>query len=230
MRQIVLDTETTGLSVAEGHRIIEIGAVELINRRMTDHSCHFYINPERNIDEQAKKIHGLSRAMLADKPPFATIAEDFFAYINGAELIIHNAPFDVGFINAEFSRYHAKPFSLGDHCRIVDVLLLARQHHPGQRNNLDALCKRYHIDNSHREFHGALLDAQLLAHVYLAMTGGQGNLFEEFTDDNISSTDEQYAISDVESTQSPHQKSYKIIYANATELAAHNDWIKRLKK
>ena len=177
MRQIVLDTETTGLEVTRGHRVIEIGCVELLNRRASERHFHRYLNPERDIDEGARAIHGISLQDLADKPRFAEIAAEFTAFVAGAELIIHNASFDVAFLDAEFARLEAPaPIRLGELCAVLDTLALARQRHPGQRNNLDSLCKRYGIDNSHRELHGALLDARILADVYLAMTGGQSAL------------------------------------------------------
>lgn len=176
MRQVVLDTETTGLEPKQGHRIIEIGCVELINRRITGRDYHQYIRPDRQIDEGAMEVHGITNEFLADKPVMADVAADFFDFIKGAELVIHNAPFDVGFINSEFDRLQVHCGALAEHCTVLDTLQLARQMHPGQRNSLDALCKRYEIDNSERELHGALLDARILAEVYLAMTGGQVSL------------------------------------------------------
>lgn len=179
MRQIVLDTETTGLEVERGHRIIEIGAVELVNRRATGRTFHRYLNPERDIDEGARAVHGISTADLASAPRFADIAAEMLAFLAGAELVIHNAPFDIGFLDAELARL---PEAAGlarrisGLCTVLDTLALAREMHPGQRNNLDALCKRHGIDNSHRDLHGALLDARILADVYLAMTGGQSTL------------------------------------------------------
>ena len=199
MRQIVLDTETTGLEVELHHRVIEIGCVELLNRRLTGRSFHRYLNPERDIDEGAQQVHGLSREQLSKEPKFAQIHAEFLEFVRDAELIIHNAPFDVAFLNAEFGRIEvatvtepaagagpaasaelaagAEPAAarakITDVCKVLDTLALARQMHPGQRNSLDALCKRYSVDNSHREYHGALLDARILAEVYLAMTGGQ---------------------------------------------------------
>ncbi|MEJ2059586.1 MAG: DNA polymerase III subunit epsilon [Gammaproteobacteria bacterium] len=172
-RQIVLDTETTGLEPEQGHRIIEIGCVELINRRPTGNDYHQYIKPDRLIDEGAIEVHGITNEALADKPPFEEIADDLLAYLRGAELVIHNAPFDVGFLNHELARIDTSLGRVGDFCSVVDTLVLARSMHPGQRNSLDALCKRYDIDNSHRQLHGALLDARILADVYLRMTGGQ---------------------------------------------------------
>ena len=176
MRQIVLDTETTGLEPSDGHRIIEIGCVELINRRVTGNTYHQYIQPEREIDPGAIEVHGITNESLVDKPRFADIAEEFLSFITGAELVIHNAPFDVGFINHEFRMLPNRPGTVEDFCTVVDTLTMARRLHPGQRNSLDALCRRYEIDNSQRELHGALLDAEILADVYLTMTGGQGSL------------------------------------------------------
>ena len=173
MRQIVLDTETTGLETSLGHRIIEIGCVELVDRRITDNHWHFYINPEREIDEGAYEIHGISKEFLLDKPRFFEIAADFLGYIDGAELIIHNARFDVGFLDHELGYLEGEAKTIEQRCRVLDTLVMARQKHPGQKNSLDALCRRYEIDNSQRSLHGALLDARILAEVYLAMTGGQ---------------------------------------------------------
>lgn len=173
MRQIVLDTETTGLETSQGHRIIEIGCVELIERRVTDNHWHHYINPEREVDAGAFEVHGISDEFLQDKPLFADLADSFLAYIEGAELIIHNAAFDVGFLNYELNLLNTGLPSVETVSSILDTLVMARQKHPGQKNNLDALCKRYEIDNSHRSVHGALLDARILADVYLFMTGGQ---------------------------------------------------------
>ena len=171
MRQIVLDTETTGLEVEHQHRVVEIGCVELLHRRLSGRTFHRYLNPERDIDEGAQQVHGLSREQLSTEPTFAEVQSEFLDFVRDAELIIHNAPFDVAFLNAELNRQGASPIT--DCCRVLDTLALARQMHPGQRNSLDALCKRYAVDNSHREYHGALLDARILAEVYLAMTGGQ---------------------------------------------------------
>jgi DNA polymerase-3 subunit epsilon len=172
-RQIVLDTETTGLEPNQGHRIIEIGCIELQNRRQTGNNFHVFLNPDRPIDRGAVEVHGITDEFLSDKPRFAEVAAEFLRYIDGAELVIHNAAFDVGFLNAELSRLADGSPAVDSRCRVLDTLALARQAHPGQKNSLDALCKRYQVDNSRREFHGALLDAQLLAEVYLAMTGGQ---------------------------------------------------------
>lgn len=173
MRQVVLDTETTGLDPAAGHRVIEIGGVELMHRRYTGENFHRYINPQRAVDKAALDVHGLEESFLATQPVFADIAADFVRYVEGAELVIHNAAFDVNFINHELARLDGLPDDLREVCDVRDTLSMAREMHPGQRNSLDALAKRYEIDNSMRELHGALLDAQILAQVYLAMTGGQ---------------------------------------------------------
>jgi DNA polymerase-3 subunit epsilon len=176
MRQIVLDTETTGLEAELGHRIIEIGCIELVNRRPTGRTFHRYVNPERDIDAAALGVHGIGCADLASEPRFADVADELLAFIADAELVIHNAAFDVGFLDAELARTSAPARTIASVARVLDTLALARQRHPGQRNNLDALCKRYGVDNSNRDLHGALLDARLLADVYLAMTGGQAAL------------------------------------------------------
>ncbi len=176
MRQIVLDTETTGLEPSQGHRIIEIGCVELVDRKLTGNHYHQYINPGREVDEGAMEVHGISNEFLLDKPPFEKIAHEFLAFIEGAELIIHNAPFDIGFIDHEFKLMKPAIPSVMKVCGVIDTLVMARQKHPGQKNNLDALCKRYGADNSQRDLHGALLDSEILADVYLLMTGGQRNL------------------------------------------------------
>jgi DNA polymerase-3 subunit epsilon len=176
MRQIVLDTETTGLEPELGHRIIEIGCVEILNRRVTGRTFHRYLNPERAIDEGAMAVHGIKRADLDDKPRFAEVAAELIEFIQDAELVIHNAAFDVAFLDSELARLQGDRRRVASLCRVLDSLALARSMHPGQRNNLDALCKRYEVDNSRRDLHGALLDAQILAEVYLAMTGGQVGL------------------------------------------------------
>jgi len=176
VRQIVLDTETTGLESSQGHRIIEIGCVELENRRLTGNHYHQYINPQREIDQGAIEVHGITNEFLNDKPLFDRVAADFVEFVRGAELIIHNAPFDLGFLDAELKRLPQQQSLMADICTVVDTLVMARAKHPGQRNNLDALCNRYDVDNSQRDLHGALLDAEILADVYLAMTGGQTTL------------------------------------------------------
>jgi DNA polymerase-3 subunit epsilon len=183
MRQIVLDTETTGLEPELGHRIIEIGCVEVVNRRRTGRVFHRYLCPDREIDAGALQVHGITAEFLRGQPRFAEVAAEWLEFVKGAELVIHNAPFDVAFLDAELARLPQPPGRVGDHCQVLDTLLMARQLHPGQRNGLDALCKRYSVDNSHRDLHGALLDADLLLEVYLAMTGGQGALtLDEATD------------------------------------------------
>jgi DNA polymerase-3 subunit epsilon len=176
MRQIFLDTETTGLSTAQGHRIIEIGCLEMVNRRLTGREFHRFLNPERDIEEGAVAIHGISRAQLETEPKFAEIVDEFLDFIRDAELIIHNAEFDVGFIEHELRLLEHPQPKVTDHCKVLDTLSLARELHPGQRNSLDALCKRYEVDASKRDVHGALIDSELLARVYLAMTGGQSSL------------------------------------------------------
>ena len=184
LRQVVLDTETTGISHEQGHRIIEIGCIELINRRMTSNHFHIYLNPERAVDEGAFRVHGISDSFLADKPLFKSIWTDLLAFIQNAELIIHNAPFDVGFLNAELKKMQHQSL-LKDYCSVLDTLALAKKKHPGLKNNLDALCKRYDVDNTNRTYHGALLDAEILAQVYLAMTGGQTSFFTEETIEQV---------------------------------------------
>ncbi len=218
MRQIVLDTETTGLEAALGHRIIEIGCVELFNRRLTGKHYHQYINPEREVDEGAFRVHGISTQMLADKPKFTDIAADFIAFVGDADLIIHNAAFDIGFINAEFARLSPKPAYMETRSKIIDTLLMARAKHPGQKNNLDALCKRYGVDNSQRNLHGALLDAEILADVYLLMTGGQTALLLGGNQGNKDSGG--VAINEIKRL-STVRKTLPIIMANTEELSAH---------
>ncbi|NQV68926.1 MAG: DNA polymerase III subunit epsilon [Pseudohongiella sp.] len=176
MRQIVLDTETTGLDPAQGHRIIEIGCVEIENRKLTGRHFHCYLNPDRDIDEAAIEVHGITRDFLADKPRFPQIEADFMEFVSGAELVIHNAPFDIGFLNRELENTDSEVRLMADYCTVLDTLLLARAKHPGQRNSLDAFCKRYEVDNTQRQLRGALLDAEILADVYLLMTSGQESL------------------------------------------------------
>ena len=181
MRQIVLDTETTGLEAKQGHYIIEIGCVEMIDRKLTGRTYHQYIKPEREVDAEAIEVHGITNEYLADKPYFKEVAQEFLDFVDGAELVIHNAPFDIGFLNVELER-NKFALTMTDICTVVDSLVLARKKHPGQKNNLDALCRRYDIDNGHRELHGALLDSEILADVYLALTGGQTSLFSSGSD------------------------------------------------
>lgn len=216
MRQIVLDTETTGLEPAEGHRIIEIGCVELVNRRHTGRSFHQYLQPDRAIDAGAVEVHGITDAFLADKPRFADVVEDFLEFVRDAELVIHNAPFDVGFLDHELNLLGAERGAIGGYCRVLDTLALARRLHPGQKNNLDALCKRYAVDNSRRELHGALLDAEILADVYLAMTGGQGSLSLEGAQADATAA-ASAAIRRLGATRPP----LRVIRATSAEQQAH---------
>ncbi len=220
MRQIVLDTETTGLEPEQGHRIIEIGCVELVNRKLTHRHYHQYINPDREVEEGAIEVHGITNEFLADKPRFAQVAEEFFEFINGAELIIHNAPFDVGFINHEFKLMGSGHQPINKHCGIVDTLVMARDKHPGQRNNLDALCRRYGVDNSQRDLHGALLDAEILADVYLFMTGGQVGL--ELSGDDAGDSSGQAATGSSKIRRLPGDRNpLPVIAANGDEIALH---------
>ncbi len=215
MRQIVLDTETTGLEPEQGHRIIEIGCVELVERRPTGNHFHQYLQPDRLIDAAAIEVHGITNEFLDDKPRFADVADDLIAYLRDAELIIHNAPFDVGFLNAELQRL-AKFEALEHYCKVLDTLVMARRMHPGQRNSLDALCTRYEVNNMHREKHGALLDAEILADVYLAMTGGQTSLSLE----GESKAGESGRAQQIR--RLPEDRpSVLVLRANPEELAAH---------
>ena len=225
-RQIVLDTETTGLEAELGHRIIEIGCVEVVNRKLTGRHFHQYINPEREIDEGAQQVHGISLESLADKPLFADIAQEFIDFVAGAELVIHNAPFDVGFLDVELDLLSNKIGKINQHCQVLDSLILARQMHPGQRNSLDALCKRYFIDNSQRDLHGALLDAELLAEVYLAMTGGQVGFSLGGADGENQGADQ---AGQKIRRLSPDRKPIKVIRANAEELDAHQKCLEQIK-
>ena len=215
MRQIVLDTETTGLEPQQGHRIIEIGCVELVDRRHTGNRFHHYINPEREIEEGAVEVHGIANEHLADKPLYADIARPLLEFLQGAELIIHNAPFDVAFLNAELERLGLDWGRVEDHCaRVIDTLVMARERHPGQRNSLDALCKRYEIDNSGRELHGALLDAELLADVYRIMTGGQTAL-------GLDAADKPKVAGGGEHGRVRRRGAVPVLRADEDELAAH---------
>ena len=224
-RQIVLDTETTGLEPSENHRIIEIGCVELIDRRMTGRHYHQYINPEREIDQGAVNVHGITTDFLTDKPTFSSISHEFLEFISGAELIIHNAPFDVGFIDHELAKLKGKITSVINICDVVDTLVMARQRHPGQRNNLDALCKRYFVDNSQRELHGALLDAEILADVYLLMTGGQ----IDFVLGSHGSAREGIVENDIRRLN-PDRSPLKVIRASECEVVAHNEKLSRINE
>ena len=223
MRQIVLDTETTGLDPSSGHRIIEIGCIELLNRRFTGNKLHIYINPERQIDAGAIRVHGITNEFLQDKPVFADIAKQFIEFVDGAELIIHNAPFDVGFLNSELAgvKYAHK---LEERCAVLDTLVLAREKHPGQRNNLDALCKRYNVNNSNRKLHGALLDAEILAFVYLAMTGGQKELFVKEQSQSAQNQHLDMQNYPELSSNSP------VIRANTDEVARHQEFLQNIEQ
>jgi DNA polymerase-3 subunit epsilon len=218
VRQIVLDTETTGLEPAMGHRVIEIGAVEIFNRRVTGRTYHTYLNPDRGIDAGAIEVHGITNDFLADKPRFHDVSADFLSFIADAELIIHNAPFDVGFLNAELARLDAGVVT--SHCYgVLDTLKMAREMHPGQKNNLDALCRRYEVDNSNRSYHGALLDAQLLAEVYLAMSRGQDSL----------------AIEVMPAARAAEVAAFKpgklhVLRASPEEAAAHAAYLEAMRK
>lgn len=223
LRQVVLDTETTGINPKEGHRIIEIGCVELINRRLTPNRFHVYINPERLIDAGAIEVHGISNEFLQDKPRFADIVDDFLAFIRGAELIIHNAPFDVSFLNQELSLLTPSDRSIEQISSVFDTLPFARKKHPGARNSLDALCKRYGVDNSQRELHGALLDAEILADVYLLMTGGQASLLDD--SDTTASGRPQEIV-----RLSADRPSIPVIRCNDDELDAHRQRLATIQK
>ena len=224
-RLIILDTETTGLSPQEGHRIIEIGCVEMIKRRLSNRHFHVYINPQRVVDEGAIAVHGITNEFLQDKPVFADIAEEFIEFIRGAELIIHNAPFDVGFINHEFKLLKPELGTVTDYSTVFDTLAFARKKHAGQRNTLDALCKRYGIDNSQRDLHGALLDAQILADVFLAMTGGQFSLLEE-----DSAETERNNTQQVVRRTSSNRPALKIISCNESEQQQHTERLAEIDK
>src|SRR5688572_22790645 len=215
MRQIILDTETTGLEPAAGHRIIELGCVELVNRRPTQNRFHRYINPEREVDRGALEVHGIENEFLATQPKFAEVAREFIEFVKGAELVIHNADFDVEFLNHELRRLPGMPAEIRDCCGVLDTLALARRLHPGQRNSLDALAKRYNVDNSKRELHGALLDAQILAEIYLAMTGGQVSLSLD------SDTPQAAAIAEHDLQVNRDGLELVVVRATAEEEAAH---------
>lgn len=219
MRQIFLDTETTGLYHAQGHRVIEVAAVEVVNRRLTKQHFHYYLNPDRDIDQGAQEVHGISLEFLQDKPRFADIANELITFIADAELIMHNAPFDVGFLNCEFGLIEQKPVE-SIVAKVTDTLKIAKEMRPGQRNSLDALCKHYGIDNSRRTLHGALLDAELLADVYMAMTRGQESLMMDV--DKPRTTQHNVADQAILPLQ--------IKLANAAEISAHNEYLAALSK
>ena len=222
MRQIILDTETTGLEPADGHRVIEIGCVEMVDRRLSGNRFHCYLNPERDIEDGALEVHGISNEFLQDKPLFIDVADELLAFIGGAELIIHNAPFDVGFLDNELALLQRQD-RLSDHAGVLDTLELARDLHPGQRNSLDALCKRYDVDNSSRSLLGALLDAEILAEVYLSMTGGQSDLGLSFE----SPTDSDHAAAHMDTIDRPE---LLVIEADEDELAAHEARIRAIQE
>ena len=229
-RQIILDTETTGLEPTQGHRIIEIGAVEMLNRRLTGNRFHHYLNPEREIDAGAMEVHGITNEMLADKLKFADIAADFLAFVKGAELVIHNAPFDTGFINNEFRLLGeaAPAANIEAACTVLDTLKLARRMHPGQKNDLDSLCRRYHIDNAQRSLHGALLDAEILADVYLAMTGGQTALFQDPGD--AAAAAKQTVSSHAIRRLDANRPALAVIAASEAELVEHERMLDEIAK
>jgi DNA polymerase-3 subunit epsilon len=234
MRQIVLDTETTGLSTAQGHRIIEIGCLEMVNRRLTGREFHRFLNPDRDIDEGAVAVHGISRDQLETEPRFHEIVDDFLEFVKDAELVIHNADFDVGFIDHELKLMkHAKP-RISDHCQVLDTLSLARKIHPGQRNSLDALCKRYEVDASKRDVHGALIDSELLARVYLAMTGGQSSLLldEEKADVGARLAGDNSEAGSSARRAPTDDADYKltVIQATAEEAVAHEAMLEKIRK
>ena len=221
MRQIVLDTETTGLEPQLGHRIIEIGCVELMERQLTGRHYHVYINPDREVEAEAMAVHGITNEFLTDKPRFHEVAQDFLDFIAGAELVIHNAAFDVGFINAEFARI--KPLrKVADHCTVLDTLSVARRKHPGQKNSLDALCRRYGVDNSNRELHGALLDAEILADVFLLLTGGQTALSLDASGEEEGSQ----IIRRIPAERPP----LNVVRASAEEAEAHETFLDLVEK
>ncbi len=224
MRQIVLDTETTGLEPSQGHRVIEIGCVELMNRRLTGNNLHIYINPQRAIDAGALEVHGISNDFLADKPLFTDIADAFIDFVKGSELIIHNAPFDIGFLDSELSDLNRGYKAMDEYCNVLDTLAMARKKHPGQKNNLDALCKRYFVDNTQRELHGALLDAEILADVYLIMTGGQSSFV--LGHDSVSEGAAANKIKRLDKNRTP----LKVVQATKEEQAAHRSRLESIQE
>jgi DNA polymerase-3 subunit epsilon len=225
MRQIVLDTETTGFDPKSGNRLVEIGCIEMVDRKFTGRTYHQYINPEREVEEGAFAVHGISDEFLADKPTFAEIAYEFCEFVQGAELIIHNAPFDMGFLDYQLRQMGSSFAPLGNFCTVIDTLALARSMHPGQRNSLDALCKRYGIDNSHRELHGALLDSEILADVYLLMTGGQKGFALDDDEDNSANHRNLSAVKLDELAP-----ALRLIKASAAEIQSHDAYLQFLEK
>jgi len=225
MRQVVLDTETTGISVKEGNRIIEIGCVEVINRKLTGRHYHQYVNAGRDSEEGALRVHGITTEFLADKPVFSTVVEKFLEFVKGAELVIHNAPFDIGFLNHELSMLGGSPRKMENYCTVLDTLVMARRMRPGQKNNLDALCRHYGINNDHRELHGALLDSEILAEVYLLMTGGQVGLSLGSAQGEGASGEEPII------RRLPVDRPVlKVLVATAQELVEHNRKLKEIQK
>ena len=236
MRQIVLDTETTGLSTAQGHRIIEIGCLELVNRRLTGRDFHRFLNPDRDIDQGAEAVHGISRADLEIEPRFPEIVDDFLAFIKDAELIIHNASFDVGFLEHELKLMKHKQPMIEHHATVLDTLTMAREMHPGQRNSLDALCKRYEVDATKRDVHGALIDSELLANVYLAMTGGQTAML---LDDDVvghhadpvgAASGRDSADDELSRPEAAPTVDLPVVRASAGESAAHDALLEKMRK
>jgi DNA polymerase-3 subunit epsilon len=230
MRQIILDTETTGLSTSQGHRVIDIGCIEMVNRRLTGREFHRFLNPDRDIDEGAEAVHGISREQLETEPRFPEVVDEFLAFVKDAELVIHNADFDVGFLEHELRLMkHAQP-KITDHCMVLDTLTLAREIHPGQRNSLDALCKRYEVDASKRDVHGALIDSELLARVYLAMTGGQSSLL---LDEEVGAAigrdpESQPMAAPTRDLAAP--VNLKVIKATEAEAAAHEAMLEKIRQ
>ena len=222
MRQIILDTETTGLDPLQGHRIIEIGCVELEDRKLTGNRYQCYLNPEREVDIAAMEVHGITNEFLADKPVFAQEEAEFIKFVRGAELLIHNAPFDIGFLNNELRLSNAGNMQMEDLCGVLDTLVLARAKHPGQRNSLDALCKRYHVDNTQRVLHGALLDAEILADVYLMMTSGQSSLLLQDEPEEVMKRRRKARKLD------PQRTPLRVIMAAPNELRAHQDRLQEI--
>ncbi len=224
MRQIVLDTETTGLDPQQGHRIIEIGCVEIENRKLTGNHFQVYLNPDREIDEAAIEVHGITSEFLADKPRFRQVEQEFIDFVNGAELIIHNAPFDVGFLDYELDQTKSSNQNLAQFCTVLDTLVFAREKHPGQRNSLDALCKRYEVDNTQRTLHGALLDSEILADVYLAMTSGQSSLSLKEESTQASNAKRRKRKLD------PNRPRIPVLDANTDELKQHRERLEEIEK
>ena len=223
MRQIVLDTETTGLDPKQGHKLIEIGALELVDRQLSGRQFHVYINPQRDIEAGAMEVHGITEEFLQDKPVFAEIVEDLLTFVDGAELVIHNAPFDIGFIDSELASIGHEHASITNVCSVLDTLELAKDLHPGQRNNLDALCKRYDVDNASRTLHGALLDSEILADVYLAMTGGQ-------TDLGLSLESNTVMVEDDETEIAVERPMLTVLRASEDELVQHEARLEDIEK